>query len=56
LQEALEQEQAVVLGRGRDEARGENGSYRHGYEKGTLKTGEGIWHVQVPQIRGQAAP
>ena len=56
LQGALEQEQAGVLGRGRYEARGENGGYRNGYEKGTLKTGEGILHVKVPQIRGQADP
>ena len=56
LQEALEQEQAGVLGRGRYGARGENVGYRNGYEKGTLRTGEGILQVQVPQIRGQAAP
>ena len=56
LQEALEQEQAGALGRGRYEARGETVGYRNGYENGTLKTGEGILHVKVPQIRGQAAP
>jgi putative transposase len=56
LQEALEQEQAVALGRGRYEARGENVGYRNGYENGTLKTGEGILRVKVPQIRGQAEP
>jgi transposase-like protein len=56
LQEALEQEQAVALGRGRYEARGEKVGYRNGYEKGTLKTGEGVLHVKVPQIRGQAEP
>jgi len=56
LQEALEQEQAVAVGRGRYEARGENGGYRNGYENGTLKTGAGILHVKVPQVRGQATP
>jgi putative transposase len=56
LQEALEQEQGVTLGRGRYEARGEKSGYRNGYEKGTLKTGEGVLHVQVPQIRGQGEP
>jgi transposase-like protein len=56
LQEALEEEQAVALGRGRYEARGENVGYRNGYENGTLKTGEGILRVKVPQIRGQAEP
>lgn len=56
LQEALEHEQAAALGRGRYEARGENGGYRNGYENGTLKTGEGILRVRVPQIRGQAKP
>jgi putative transposase len=53
LQEALEEEQAVALGRGRYEARGEKVGYRNGYETGTLKTGEGVLHVKVPQIRGQ---
>ena len=56
LQEALEQEQAAALGRGRYEARGENGGSRNGYENGTVKTGEGLVRVKVPQIRGQAAP
>jgi putative transposase len=56
LQEALEQEQAVALGRGRYEMRGEKVGYRNGYENGTLKTGEGILHVKVPQIRGQGEP
>ena len=56
LQEALAQEQAVALGRGRYEARGENVGYRNGYENGTLKTGEGLLRVTVPQIRGQAEP
>jgi putative transposase len=56
LQEALEQEQAVALGRGRYAARGEKAGYRNGYETGTLKTGEGVLHVKVPQIRGQQDP
>src|SRR4029453_18207936 len=56
LQEALEQEQGLALGRGRYEARGEKVGYRNGYEDGTLRTGEGILRVKVPQIRGQAAP
>jgi transposase-like protein len=56
LQEALEEEQAVALGRRRYEARGERSGYRNGYEDGTLKTGEGVLHVKVPQIRGHATP
>src|ERR1043166_10026246 len=56
LQEALEQEQAVALGRGRYEMRGEKSGYRNGYENGTLRTGEGVLRVKVPQIRGQAQP
>jgi putative transposase len=53
LQEALEQEQAEALGRGRYERReGQLGS-RNGYENGTLKTAEGVLRVQVPQIRGR---
>jgi transposase-like protein len=56
LQEALEHEQAAALGRGRYEARGEKLGYRNGYEKGTLKTGEGVLRVKLPQIRGQEDP
>ena len=56
LQEALEEEQAVALGRGRYEARGEKVGYRNGDIDGTVKTGEGIMRVKVPQIRGQAEP
>jgi transposase-like protein len=56
LQEALEEEQALALGRERYERReGQLGS-RHGYEKGTLKTAEGVLRVQVPQIRGRDEP
>jgi transposase-like protein len=56
LQEALEHEQAEALGRGRYEARGEKLGYRNGYENGTLKTGEGVLRVKLPQIRGQEEP
>jgi transposase-like protein len=56
LQEALEHEQAQALGRGRYEARGEKLGYRNGDEKGRLKTAEGIFQVQLPQIRGQEEP
>jgi transposase-like protein len=56
LQEALEQEQATALGRGRYEARGEQLGYRNGYENGTLKTAEGVLRVKVPQIWGREEP
>lgn len=56
LQEALEEEQAAALGRGRYESRGEQSGYRNGYEKGTLKTAEGVLRVKLPQSRGQAEP
>jgi transposase-like protein len=56
LQEALEEEQSVALGRGRYESRGEKSGYRNGYENGTLKTSEGLLHAKVPQVRGQAEP
>jgi putative transposase len=56
LQDALEQEQAEALGRGRYERREEEGGYRNGYERGTLKTAEGVLRVQVPQIRGRDEP
>src|ERR1044071_2514225 len=56
LQEALEAEQAVVLGRGRYEPRRESQGYRNGYENGTLKTGEGVLRVKLPQIRGREEP
>jgi transposase-like protein len=55
-QEALAQEQAEALGRGRYERREEEGGYRNGYERGTLKTAEGVLRVQVPQIRGCDEP
>jgi putative transposase len=56
LQEALEQEQAQALGRGRYERREGVPGYRNGYEAGTLKTAEGVLRVQVPQIRGREEP
>jgi putative transposase len=56
LQEALEQEQAEALGRGRYERRDSEGGYRNGYEAGRLKTAEGVLRVQVPQIRGREEP
>jgi putative transposase len=56
LQEALEQEQAIALGRGRYESRGEQLGYRNGYENGTLKTAEGVLRVKLPQVRGREEP
>lgn len=56
LQEALEDEQAMALGRERYERRGSELGYRNGYEAGTLKTAEGVVRVQVPQIRGREEP
>ena len=55
-QEALEEEQAAALGRGRYERREEERGYRNGYENGTLKTAEGVLRVEVPQIRGREEP
>ncbi len=56
LQEALEQEQAAELGRGRYESRDGARGYRNGYENGTLKTAEGVFRVKLPQIRGREEP
>jgi putative transposase len=56
LQEALEHEQALELGRGRYEPRGGVAGYRNGYENGTLKTAEGVMRVKLPQIRGREEP
>ncbi len=56
LQEALEEEQAQTLGRGRYERREEPRGYRNGYEAGTVKTAEGVLRVEVPQIRGRDEP
>jgi len=56
LQEAVEEEQAAALGRGRYEARGEKSGYRNGYENGTLKTAEGVFRLKLPQIRGRDEP
>lgn len=56
LQEALEQEQAETLGRGRYERRESGCGYRNGYEDGTVKTAEGVLRLQVPQVRGLREP
>jgi transposase-like protein len=56
LQEALEQEQAETLGRGRYERGESGGGYRNGYEDGTVKTAEGVLRLQVPQVRGLREP
>jgi putative transposase len=56
LQEALEEEQAVALGRERYERRAGQLGSRNGYEPGTLKTAEGVLRVRVPQIRGRQEP
>jgi transposase-like protein len=56
VQEALEQEQGLAVGRGRYEARGEQVGYRNGDEEGTLRTGEGSLRVKGPQMRGQTEP
>jgi putative transposase len=57
LQEVLEREVDSYLGRERYE-RGEEraSSYRNGYEPKAIKTSEGRIEVQVPQVRGEAAP
>ena len=56
LPEALEEEQAAVLGRGRYESRGEKSGYRNGDENGTLKTAAGVFRVKLPQMRGREEP
>jgi transposase-like protein len=56
LQEALEEEQAQTLGRGRYERRNGEVGYRNGYEAGTVKTAEGVLRLKVPQIRGREEP
>jgi putative transposase len=56
LQEALEEEQAETLGRGRYERRDGEVGYRNGYEAGTVKTAEGVLRMKVPQIRGREEP
>jgi putative transposase len=56
LQEALEDEQALALGRERYERRAGQLGSRNGYENGTLKTAEGVLRVQVPQMRGREEP
>lgn len=56
LQEAVEHEQAVALGRDRYEPRHTGHGYRNGYENGTVKTAEGVLRVQLPQIRGREEP
>jgi putative transposase len=58
VQELLEAEQADFLGgRGHYERRasGQHG-YRGGYERGRVRTAEGLIEVQVPQVRGTGEP
>jgi putative transposase len=58
VQELLEGEQGDFLGgRGRYQRRGEQqlGS-RNGYERGRLRTAEGLVEVAVPQVRGAGEP
>ena len=49
-QEALEDEQAQALGRGRYERRDEAQGDRNGYEAGTLKTAEGVLRVEPTKL------
>jgi transposase-like protein len=55
-QEALEHEQAEALGRSRYERQATPQGYRHGYEEGTVKTAEGAFRLQLPQVRGLREP
>lgn len=48
LQKPLADEQAEALGRERYERRAGEQGYRNGYERGTLKTAEGVLGVEVP--------
>jgi transposase-like protein len=52
LQEALEQAQTEALGRSRYERQPTPQGYRHGDEEGTVKTAEGVFRLQLPQVRG----
>ena len=58
IQEALEQEQAEHLARGRYERREEStpALYRTGYEPGRIMIGEGAVVVERPQVRGGSEP
>jgi putative transposase len=56
LQEALEQEQTEALGRRRYERQSTTSGYRNGYEDGTVKTAEGVFRLQLPQVRGLREP
>jgi len=62
LQELLEVEQEEALGRERyrrrefEEESGRCQRYRNGYERGRLKTAEGVLEVKRPQIRGGEEP
>src|SRR5215510_11311329 len=56
LQEALEQEQTEALGRSRYERQTTAQGYRNGYEEGTVKTAEGVFRLQLPQVRGLREP
>jgi len=55
-QAAVEDEQAVALGRARSDRREGQLGARTGSERGTLKTAAGVLRVPVPQIRGREEP
>ena len=55
-QEAVEEEQAQALGRERYERRTSEHGYRKGYEKGTLKTAEGVLRVEGRRSGGREEP
>ena len=56
VQELLEVEQTEKLQRERYERTDGKVGHRNGYEPGTLRTAEGVLHVEKPQIRGLAQP
>jgi transposase-like protein len=56
LHEVLEQEQTEALGRSRYERQPRAQGYRNGYEDGTVKTAEGVFRLQLPQVRGLREP
>jgi putative transposase len=58
VQELLEAEQGDFLGgRGRYERRSDaQAGSRNGYERGRLRTAEGLFDVAVPQVRGTGEP
>lgn len=56
VQQAIEQEVTDVLGRDRYERQSASNGHRNGYKPGRIRSAEGEIPLEIPQVRGMAAP